>query len=112
MNGIGSFLVQSESNKRHAKLLICEQLGKLPVDKIKSMIKRLSSICEVEVPSDLGAKLILSWKEVKEMEKAGINFGAHSVNHPILTKIPLEDSKKEIVKSINDKTRAIVRRSS
>ena len=33
------------------------------------------------------------------MSKAGITFGGHTQNHPILTRIPLEKAKTEIMQS-------------
>ena len=41
----------------------------------------------------------LSWKHVKEMSRAGMSFGAHTVNHPDLTQIPRADAKFEIKQS-------------
>ena len=35
------------------------------------------------------------------MKKEGIDFGCHTHSHPILSKIPLEEAKKEILKSKN-----------
>lgn len=42
---------------------------------------------------------LLSWDEIKELSKSGIDFGAHSVSHPDLTKIPLEEARREIIES-------------
>lgn len=41
----------------------------------------------------------LSWEEVKEMRIGGVSFGSHTVTHPYLTKISIEDVKEEIQKS-------------
>lgn len=42
---------------------------------------------------------ILNWDQVREMAVSGISFGAHSLTHPILTKISLEEASKEIIES-------------
>ena len=42
---------------------------------------------------------MLSWAEIKEMHKYGIEFGAHTATHPDLTKIPLAQAEREIVDS-------------
>lgn len=42
---------------------------------------------------------MLTWKQIDEMAKYGIDFEAHTVNHPRLTKVPLEVAEKEIVDS-------------
>ncbi|MEW6378722.1 MAG: polysaccharide deacetylase family protein [bacterium] len=43
--------------------------------------------------------LMLSWDEIREMSEQGISFGAHTVNHPILTRIPLAVAEEEIQQS-------------
>lgn len=49
----------------------------------------------------------LSWIEVNNLIKEGIEIGSHSLSHPHLTQIPLKEAKKEIEDSkkfIEDKT--------
>ncbi|MDP1853766.1 MAG: GT4 family glycosyltransferase PelF [Candidatus Omnitrophota bacterium] len=41
----------------------------------------------------------LSWEQIKEMSQSSITFGAHTVSHPELTKIPLDSAKGEIIGS-------------
>lgn len=41
----------------------------------------------------------LTPEQIKEMQKEGMDFGCHSHTHPILSKIPLEEAKREIQKS-------------
>jgi len=48
----------------------------------------------------------LNWREVKEMAKNGITFGAHTVSHPHLSLLSYSQQKKEIQKSIT----AVMRR--
>lgn len=50
---------------------------------------------------------ILSWKEIKELQALGIEFGAHTQTHRDLTAIPTSDAKREIAcsrASIEDNT--------
>lgn len=42
---------------------------------------------------------LLSWEEIEKMSASGIDFGAHSCNHPFLTRIPRGEQKKEILNS-------------
>lgn len=42
---------------------------------------------------------LMTWNEVKELQRNGIEFGAHSLTHPDLTKIPLEEVSHELVES-------------
>jgi peptidoglycan/xylan/chitin deacetylase (PgdA/CDA1 family) len=41
----------------------------------------------------------LTWGQIAEMAGDGISFGAHTVTHPILTRIPLPEAVDEIVRS-------------
>lgn len=41
----------------------------------------------------------LGWKQVEEMHEAGVFFGAHTHNHPILSTIPVREAEEEIVRS-------------
>jgi len=41
----------------------------------------------------------LKWDQILEMRAAGVQFGAHTHTHPILTEISLKDAEDEIVRS-------------
>jgi peptidoglycan/xylan/chitin deacetylase (PgdA/CDA1 family) len=43
-----------------------------------------------------GAARMLSWDSVQEMAGNGITFGAHTVSHPILTRLTREEAEHEI----------------
>jgi peptidoglycan/xylan/chitin deacetylase (PgdA/CDA1 family) len=40
--------------------------------------------------------LMLSWEEVSEMSREGIQFGAHTVSHPVLSTLAPEEARQEI----------------
>jgi peptidoglycan/xylan/chitin deacetylase (PgdA/CDA1 family) len=42
---------------------------------------------------------MLRWDDVRAMTGRGITFGAHTVNHPILTQVPLDEARREITES-------------
>jgi peptidoglycan/xylan/chitin deacetylase (PgdA/CDA1 family) len=42
---------------------------------------------------------MLTWFEIEEMSQHGISFGAHSMTHPILSRMPLDLAKREIAES-------------
>ena len=102
LDKLGEHRLQSPSDKAKAALMIANRLKRIPEAEKNFLIGRLSSILGVDIPEDLGKRLILSWDEVREMSSHGIAFGAHTVNHPILTRLPLEQAKREIVQSKKD----------
>jgi peptidoglycan/xylan/chitin deacetylase (PgdA/CDA1 family) len=89
-------------NRYQAGFVISEKLKKLPDRRKKVLIEKLANTCQVSIPLGLGKDFVLSWDEVREMSDGGITFGAHSVNHPVLTNLPLEQAKWEIIQSKKD----------
>lgn len=56
-------------------------------------------------------KECMNWEEVREMSRKGIAFGSHTVNHPILARLSLEDVDNEVrrsKKTIEDELRVQV----
>lgn len=52
----------------------------------------------VRLPS-LSGRPMLSWREIREMQKNGIDFGAHTLTHPSLPRLPADRAEVEISKS-------------
>ena len=44
----------------------------------------------------LSGRTMLSWGEIREMRRAGITFGAHTLTHPDLTRLPADRVEAEI----------------
>jgi len=99
---LGDYSLKSEGDRHRATFIITERLKNLWEDRKSVLIKKMLDACHVEIPPDLGKKLILSWKEVKEMANGGVTFGAHSVNHYVLVNVPLEQAKNEVSQSKRD----------
>lgn len=38
----------------------------------------------------------MTWDEVRELRKAGITFGSHTVNHPELIELPVQEVRREL----------------
>ncbi len=47
----------------------------------------------------LNGREMLSWREIREMQRAGIAFGAHTLTHPDLTRLPLSQVEAETYQS-------------
>lgn len=62
-------------------------------------LNRLLSNFHIDKISVPDKDKMLTWKDVKFMSNELIEFGAHTVNHPILTKIDTNEAEKEILDS-------------
>jgi len=95
----------NESKKRTAMASLVKLAKRIPNEKRLELLDQLKMTLRVKIPKEAGKDLILSWADVLEMSKHGIEFGAHSVTHPILANMPIfemrleiEDSKEAIEK--------------
>lgn len=62
-----------------------------------TIIDKLSLVLNVKLDLDkINKKLYLSKENISEMLNSGMEFGAHTMSHPDLSTITLEDSEKEI----------------
>jgi peptidoglycan/xylan/chitin deacetylase (PgdA/CDA1 family) len=88
---------------------------------IEAFIDRLKT-CSAEMRAKLTAELegargvpscpdgpdrTLSWTQVLEMDKAGVRFGAHTQTHQVLTAVPEETARREILESRDALERAL-----
>lgn len=48
---------------------------------------------------DAGGKLLMDWDQVLEMDRAGMEFGGHTVSHADLTKINLHEVRRQLTVS-------------
>ncbi len=65
----------------------------------RAYLERLSVDLAVAVPDNAFNGLFLSWDQVREMNNGIIEFGAHTVTHPILSKVSLEQAASELFES-------------
>lgn len=54
---------------------------------------------QVALPADALAERMLNWTQVREMQKAGISFGAHTMTHPVLSRLELAEAERELRES-------------
>lgn len=99
---LGRYSLKTTSERLQAASSIREKLREVPDNKKKLLVEKLLSQYTVSIPDNLGNEFILSWQEIREMKDGGITFGAHTVNHPILTKISLKQAMHEITQSKRD----------
>jgi peptidoglycan/xylan/chitin deacetylase (PgdA/CDA1 family)/CelD/BcsL family acetyltransferase involved in cellulose biosynthesis len=61
---------------------------------LPELFRRLRVPGELNLPGTM-----LAWGEVRQMSRAGISFGAHTVTHPVLESLPVSMIEEEIVRS-------------
>ncbi len=92
----GKISLNKQENRWRTIFDIKEKLKQIPEENKNKFIENIVDLSDVDIPKNIGKETILSWDEVKAMNEFGIDFGSHSVTHPILKNMCLKDIKYEI----------------
>ena len=85
--------LKNGSDRRQCIDLLLPKIKYLPLDGRMAAVGELQRLCGVDaLPHDL----MMSTAQVRSMHRAGMEIGAHTVNHPILTSIPAAEAEREI----------------
>lgn len=91
----GAFSLRTELDQQKCLRHVLAKAGTLPDDQKIDFLARLKE--------ELGCQEIegenLSWEEVREMKSHGIQFGSHTLTHPVLTRVSVEKAQREIRES-------------
>jgi len=98
----GEYSLQSVEERNNTTKIITNKLIHFSENRKNLLIEKLAQIASVDIPSGLAKQLYLSWAVVKQMSSDGIDFGAHTVNHPHLTNISFDQVRWETIKSKKD----------
>jgi peptidoglycan/xylan/chitin deacetylase (PgdA/CDA1 family) len=93
--GLGRHPVDSDSERAKAATALLNQLKYREADERDHLVASIAESAGGELPQDL----MLKASEVRELSRAGIEIGAHTVNHPILTSVDPDTAAYEIAES-------------
>lgn len=73
-----------------------EYMKALPHPKLLRLLEALRKALPVEVDDE---NRFMSWDDVRALSADGFELGAHSVHHPILTQVALDEAERELKQS-------------
>jgi peptidoglycan/xylan/chitin deacetylase (PgdA/CDA1 family) len=93
--------IKTKKEKEQANSEVPKAFKLRPDDERRKLIQQLFEKLEVNETSGkhFGERMMLNWDEVREMRKDGITIGSHSHTHPILSRMPIQKAKDEILNS-------------
>jgi len=96
LNGQSRVLPLGTQRERYAaSQIIMNHLMGCGSKEIMDTVEAISQELEIGNFNEIN-DLMLSWKQIREMSKNSILFGGHTITHPILSKIPLNNAEEEI----------------
>jgi peptidoglycan/xylan/chitin deacetylase (PgdA/CDA1 family) len=85
------------------RILACRRikaaLKQMPYEQIGEEVGRLQSQLGIEASDPIGDYRFMNWAQARELARAGFGVGAHTVNHAILSRLPIVDATREILQS-------------
>ena len=88
----GRFTFERNWDRRIALEAVIAQIKYLPPESRLALISEITNRLEVETPTDL----MMSPAAVKGLRRAGMQIGAHTVSHPILSNLDATTKRREI----------------
>jgi peptidoglycan/xylan/chitin deacetylase (PgdA/CDA1 family) len=90
----------NEAERRVAVRCVVRHLKAQPDATRRRLVTWLAGALDVALPSQPPPECApLSWTQVRELAARGVQFGAHSVTHPILSSLDAEECREEIAGS-------------
>ena len=90
----------TDAERQDAYSQLCAALVKMPNRDRVALLDRLPEILAVDIPVSAPAEYAgLTWDEVRGLKAAGVEFGAHTKTHPVLTSLDDESLYAELTKS-------------
>ena len=90
--GLGVLEMETTEQKRLVLEKLLTKIKFLSPQDRSDAVDLVKEHCAAELPDDL----MMTTEQVRALRQAGISVGAHTVNHPILTRISDDQARKEI----------------
>jgi peptidoglycan/xylan/chitin deacetylase (PgdA/CDA1 family) len=92
--------ISSDNEKKEAFTDIVRFLKRVNNEEMEKHLRNIRDILKIKEKELEEIDFMLSWDEIKEMHDSGlVSYGAHTINHPILTEVALNVAKHEIQES-------------
>jgi peptidoglycan/xylan/chitin deacetylase (PgdA/CDA1 family) len=102
LSDVGMIHLERDLQRKQACEYLINKMIVIDDQKKKNLLQQLKEETRVEEPRGIAKELILNWQEVRQMSANGIEIGAHTMTHPILTNLSLQEAEHEIVLSKNE----------
>lgn len=95
---VGRFVLGPRATREQAFSRLRDYIKTLPHEEAMEWVERL---CETLGTPPLPAS-VLGWQALRDLAREGVTLGAHTRNHPILTRVSPEVIRQEAVDSLQD----------
>ena len=99
ISNVERFFVFDSSDRINALRVLAAIFKGFMAEEREDTLDRLAKACRINTWPGNEDRPMLSWEEVREMSKHGISFRSHTMSHPVLSDIAVEEARREIGES-------------
>lgn len=96
LSGIGDWVWHNVDQLEIAIHSLTEKIKTYPENEKQQILEKLPAQLNVSIPNGTFQKLIMNWDQVRELQSMGVEFGGHTMTHPILTQVNTAQAYNEI----------------
>jgi peptidoglycan/xylan/chitin deacetylase (PgdA/CDA1 family) len=97
--GLGVLDLSAPEERQRSMRRLSLLFKSLPLEDANAMLDAVGRECGVEEPVPGADTWMMSWDEMREMVRCGVEVGAHTCSHPILTRQTSAAARDEIERS-------------
>jgi peptidoglycan/xylan/chitin deacetylase (PgdA/CDA1 family) len=90
--GLGQSALDTIAQRRAAITALLNALKYQPIEQRQAQVNRMGELIGVRAPDDL----MMSDEQVRQLHRAGMEIGGHTVNHPIVARLDSAAARTEI----------------
>jgi peptidoglycan/xylan/chitin deacetylase (PgdA/CDA1 family) len=90
--GLGQHAVNTPAQRARAVPALIGKLKYLPLEQRAAQVAQLATALDLPLPTTL----MMSDEQVRQLHRAGMEIGGHTVNHPILSRLTPEQARIEM----------------
>lgn len=96
---LGQWALNSQTARKQCSDTLLQHIKYQSLEERERSISQLQQLCGV---SELPDHLMMRTEQVKQLRRAGMEIGGHTVNHPILLNLDISEAEREIAQGRDD----------
>jgi len=90
--------LSSESAREKAYLAVCDRVAQMAGVNLESYVSSVEASLDARLPETSG-ELMMNWEQVRGLAEHGHIIGSHTMTHPNMAFVKVEDARRELVES-------------
>jgi len=95
--GLDRYPINTQKERLDTINTVIQRLKYLPMEERQAKVEKITGLANEDLPNNL----MMTHDQLNQLSLHGIEIGAHTVSHPILSRMPLDQAEYEIIEGRN-----------